>query len=648
MSKPLIWTGLVVGGVCLLAYRYLSSGYENDHESKKGGTFESVFVDDGSSSAPKKKAVKKERFVEPNKEVVPILILYGTEYGLSSEVAKKLEEEVNAIDGFWARVVDMEEFEILEFDKEQVVLIVNSTYGDGVPPTTARPFFDNMEALSNSGTNSTLFSHLQYCVLALGDSAYPYYCRAGKTMDKLFGDLGAKKIMNRVDVDQEDWSVMDPWVEKVCAKLLLKKSDLQIRSGDYLHDKVLASAANSGFNRKKPYYSKLSVRRAITQMNDGEDKETIHYDFELEDSGLTFTVGDALAIYPTNSLEEVDQILMYLASDANTASQMKINTPSWHYIEEGQEEKSTQMLLRDALAKCYDLHNLKPELLQLIRDKTKNKNDKTVLTDLLAEGTGKSNTGLQDYLYKHHLVDVFSQFKDAIPSIPLDDLLSRLSRLLPRYYSISSSLKAHPTKVSITVAVVRYTLHGSKRVGVTSTFLSDRVSEGERIPIFVNNNPDFRLPTDAQTPIVMVGPGTGLAPFRAFLQERDAQGALTNPSLNTIFFGCRHYGKDFLYREELETLHKDSKINLITAFSRDQAQKVYVQHRIEEHASFVWESLSNGGHFYVCGDANHMAGDVHKVLLQIVEKHGNMSSEEAEHYIEKLEKDKRYQKDIWF
>eukprot|EP01113_Clastostelium_recurvatum_P050377 TRINITY_DN951_c0_g2_i3.p1 TRINITY_DN951_c0_g2~~TRINITY_DN951_c0_g2_i3.p1 ORF type:complete len:691 (-),score=230.10 TRINITY_DN951_c0_g2_i3:187-2175(-) len=648
----------LAGGAAFLAYRYFAGGPQYD--PSLGGRFEDL-VEAPPEALFTNTKKKVERFVFPGSSVVPVLIFYGTEYGLSREVAVKIEEKVNSIDGLWGRVVDMEEHDMLEMDREQIVLIVTSTYGDGVPPTTARPYYDliGADVMADPADGAGLvddaakiYSHLKYSVLALGDSAYPYFCRAGRTMDRRFEQLGAQRIMPIVEVDQEDWAVMDAWIEKVGSHVAGLKASAVPRDDDYLHEKALVASASNGFGRKRPYYARLGVKSLLTKINGtgSEDKETIHFEFELGDSGLTFTVGDALALQPTNCPDEVRALLKLMAPlvSSGSADQHKIGTPSWHYIEDGQEDRPAKMALGDALSKCYDIHNLKPELLQLIKDKTKDSKHRQFLESLLAAGTGKTNQPLQDYLYNHHLVDALQQFKNTISHLRLDDVLSRVSRLLPRYYSISSSLKHSPTTVSVTIAVVRYTLHSTVRKGVTSTMLADRIKEGDRVPIFVNPNPDFRLPASADTPIIMVGPGTGLAPFRAFIQEREALGALTDPALNVLYFGCRHKEKDFLYKEALERLHEERKIELITAFSRDQQKKVYVQNRIAENAEAVWRTLSAGGHIYICGDAAHMAGDVHQALVYIAHTHGSMSEHDAAHFLEKMEKDKRYQKDVWF
>ncbi|EGC39536.1 NADPH-cytochrome-P450 oxidoreductase [Dictyostelium purpureum] len=572
----------------------------------------------------------KERFIKPNGEVVPILIFYGTEYGLSAEVAKKLEEQINKLgDGqFWARIVDMEEYELIEFEKEQLVLIITSTYGDGVPPTTARPFFDYLAA------NQLNLSHIQFCVLALGDRSYPHYCAAGKQMDKDFERCQSKRIKDRVEVDQEDWTIFDRWIDSVCG-MVPQLSGLEKRNDDYLYEKAKIFALTQGkHNKKKPYYSKLLVKRVLTK----GDKVGIHLEFELGDSELKYIPGDALAILPDNPASEVSAIISLLKLSAST----KVSTPGWHYQETDQPNPS-QITLSHILTKCYDIHNLKPELLQLLRDSAKDASQKEKLTALLEKGTGKINQVLVEFLENHHLVDVLKMFSSARP--PIDDILAQLAKLLPRYYSIASSMKSNEKTVSLCVAVVKYDLHGSERVGIASTHMADRMNVGDRVSIFVNNNPDFRLPADGNTPVLMIGPGTGIAPFISFIEERKALG---HTGENHLFFGCRRSDEDFLYKEELEKYNSDGFIKLYTAFSRETSQKVYVQNRLLENSQQIIDLINNNGNIYICGDAKSMAPQVHETLSLIICKHMSIDEADAQAMLHNMEVNHRYQKDVWF
>jgi len=267
------------------------------------------------------------------------------------------------------------------------------------------------------------------------------------------------------------------------------------------------------------------------------------------------------------------------------------------------------------------------------------------LKELLKDGTSKENKVLNDYFYGREVIDVLLEHPSIKLAQSINDFLGTLGQLLPRYYSISSAYIQDPSKVSITIAIVRYQSHNRDRKGVCSTFLSDRTSQGDIIPIFVNDNPDFRMPKDSSLPILMIGPGTGIAPFRAMLQER----IITNATgKNILYFGCRLTTQDFLYKEELERLRDENKLVLHTAFSREQKKKVYVQHKLIEASAEVWDLIQSGGHIYVCGDAKYMAVDVHAALIDISMKYGNQGKEEAEKLLANLESVKRYQKDVWF
>ncbi|KAN0050980.1 hypothetical protein ACTA71_004286 [Dictyostelium dimigraforme] len=621
---------LVLLGAGVTTTYYLYKFFTAPAVSKDEGDKFGFNAPDPSALARAAVKEKKERFVKPSDDVCPILILYGTEYGLSAEVAKKLEESINGkLQGFWARIIDMEEYEIIEFEKEQIVLIITSTYGDGVPPTTARPFFDYLEA------NRLNLSHIQFSVLALGDRSYPHYCAAGKTLDRQFEEMGAKRFRDRIEVDQEDWTCFDRYIDTVCG-LVPTLGGLEKREGqDYLYEKAKLFALSQGkYNKKKPYSSKLLVKRILTK----GDKVGIHLEFELGDSELKYVPGDALAILPDNPASEVSAIIASL----KLSPSFKVSTPGWHY-QESEQPNPSQITLTHILTKCFDIHNCKPELLQLLKDHVKNQQEKDKLSTLLAQGTGKSNTVLVEFLENHHLLDILKMFSSARP--PIDDLLAQLAKLLPRYYSIASSMSENKLTVSLCVAVVKYDLHGSERVGIASTHMADRMNVGDRVSIFVNNNPDFRLPENPTTPILMVGPGTGIAPFVSFIQERKALG---HTGENHLYFGCRRSDEDFLYSQELQQYHNDGLIKLYTAFSRETSQKVYVQNRLLENSQQICDLINAGGHIYICGDAKSMAPQVHETLSLIITKHMSIDEADAQALLHKLEKEKRYQKDVWF
>lgn len=633
---------LAGGGALGLAagiYRYYTS--EGAPFDVGGGHFS--FVEDismdsfGSSKRPELKFARQP----PPSGSKAVLLLYGTEYGFSQELAKKMEEELYNLDmNLYPRTVDMEEFDLIEWDKENLAILFCSTYGDGVPPTRARASFDFMEA------NKLDLHHLKFSLLAMGDTSYPHYCKAGRTLDQLFENFGGQRIHNRSEVDQEDWPVIDRWFKAVLAQI--STVDLpSIEQSDYLWDKVTSGTYEKklSFDRMNPFYGTLVKKENLTTLSGPEDKETLHFEFDLGESSdaMKYIVGDSLGVLADNLARDVDDIIIALGVDGAT----KVPSPSWKYKSVNGEEHGDQMELRAALLHYYDLKNLKPKLIQVFQTHSEKNGaapaEREQLKNLMEKGLSKDNTVLTEYLHGRELIDILETFGSV--KVPLADILSNLGQLLPRYYSISSSYITDSSTVSITVAVVRYNTFKRDRIGVCSTHLSDRVNVGDRIPIFVNNNPDFRLPADPSKDILMVGPGTGIAPFRAMLQERVKVGATGK---NVLYFGCRRSDSDFLYKNELEALQEKGLLKLHTAFSRQDKQKVYVQHKLAETGAEVWELLKAGGHIYICGDAQYMANDVHAALKQIVRDFTNVDEAGADKFLADLEAERRYQRDVWF
>ncbi|MBV9488636.1 MAG: sulfite reductase subunit alpha, partial [Verrucomicrobia bacterium] len=378
-----------------------------------------------------------------------------------------------------------------------------------------------------------------------------------------------------------------------------------------------AVPAKAAYSRKNPFPAALLTNRKLTA--EGSGKETRHYEISLAGSGLSYEVGDALGVIPTNCPALVDDLLHVLNCDGEEA----VPTP------EGEEES-----LRTALLRHYEITKIPATLLKAVAERS---SDRT-LADLMRP---EEKEALSHYLWGREIVDLLLDF--ASVTLSPAEFVSHLKKLQPRLYSISSSLKAFPEQVHLTVSTVRYDSFGRKRKGVCSTFLADRVTGP--VPVFVQVSHSFRLPADGRTPIVMVGPGTGVAPFRAFLHERRVASA---QGRNWLFFGEQRAATDFYYRDELEAMLADGHLTkLSTAFSRDQGQKVYVQHRMLEHGPELWAWLQDGAHFYVCGDASRMAKDVDLALHAIIETHGGLGKGGAAEYVKKLKADKRYQRDVY-
>ena len=376
------------------------------------------------------------------------------------------------------------------------------------------------------------------------------------------------------------------------------------------------SSAVSTYSRKNPFPARLTTTRRLTAPGSG--KETLHFEVSLAGSGLVYEVGDSLGIFPSNDPAEVGAVL---AAAGLTG-------------DEAVESAGTN--LREVLTRQVTLREPSRQLLAALVEKCPEAGELTELIDPEAKSV------MDDWIDGREVVDILQAYPQA--KFTADELVKVLRKLQPRLYSIASSPKAFPEDIHLTVAIVRYELHGRNRQGVCSTYLADRVSGGT-MPVFIHSAKHFRQPEDTSMPVIMVGPGTGIAPFRAFLQEREAIGA---PGKTWLFFGDRNRSTDFLYEDEIGAWRKKGVLHrLDTAFSRDQAEKVYVQHRMMENAAELWRWLEEGGYFYVCGDASRMAKDVDEALHRIVEEAGGKSKEEAAAYVEELKKTKRYRKDVY-
>ena len=382
------------------------------------------------------------------------------------------------------------------------------------------------------------------------------------------------------------------------------------------------AAPASAYSRKNPFPAKLVTNRLLSAQGSG--KEIRHFEIDLTGSGLSYEVGDALGIYASNCPEQVQEIIAALGATGDEMVNGAAGNP---------------VPLRQALLNDYIITQPSKEFIAALAARIEGT---AVVKELLADPLRKDD--LQKYLWGMELID-FLLMHPSIKFTP-DELVGTLRKLQPRLYSISSSLKAHPDQVHLTIATVRYESHGRQRKGVASAFLADRCGKPDsKVPLFFHSAKHFRLPADPKTPVIMVGPGTGVAPFRAYLQERKAIGG---GGKNWLFFGDQREAFDYLYRDELEASLADGSLtHLHTAWSRDQDKKVYVQHRMEESAGELWKWLEEGAHFFVCGDAARMAKDVDAALNKVVEVAGGKSTVEAAEYVEGLKKAKRYKRDVY-
>ena len=543
-----------------------------------------------------------------------VSVLFGSESGNSEALAKRIAKAAQKR-GWESSAMGLDKISARELTKESCVLIVTSTFGDGEPPENAKAFHAELHA-----PDQPRLENLRFAVLALGDTNYEKFCACGREFDLRLEALGARRIYERVDCNLDFEAAVETWQTGVFSVLdagaaapVLDKAATSV---------VPAPAAAApdpapAYSRKNPFPAKLLVNRLLTSSASG--KETRHFEISLAGSGLTYEAGDALGVMPTNCPALVDDLLHALNRDGEEA----VPTP------DGGEAS-----LRTALLRHYEISKIPPALLKVIAERS---SDKTLAG--LMEPAAKD--ALSHYLYGREIVDLLRDF--ASVTFTPGEFVGHLRKLQPRLYSISSSLKAFPEEVHLTVAAVRYESFGRKRKGVCSTFLADRAAGP--VPVFVHKAAAFRLPQNGDLPVIMVGPGTGVAPFRAFLHERRATGA---KGRNWLFFGEQRASTDFFYREELEQMMTDKHLTLLTtAFSRDQAEKIYVQHRMLEHGPELWSWLEAGAHFYVCGDASRMAKDVDAALHSVIQNSGGLSPEAAAEYVKKLKADKRYQRDVY-
>jgi len=539
-----------------------------------------------------------------------LTVLYGTESGNSEGLADQTVKAAKHA-GFKAKAVNMADLKVAKLKEMQNLLVIVSTWGEGDPPETAVDFYQDFMSDKAPRLENTRFS-----VLSLGDTSYEHFCKMGQDFDSRLAGLGAKRVFDRKDCDVDFDDDFATW--HVGALTALEELAVPEASATTAATPAATTAAPVQYSRKNPFPAALNERALLN--GKGSAKETIHLEFDLAGSGLSYETGDALAVIPHNAEDVIEDFLKSTRLDPENLVLIK------------EEEFS----LREALTSQLDITSLTLPVI-----KRYNEIAKDAKLDTLLDPVNKKD--LQEYLYGREIIDLFHEFPAR--EITADALVGILRKLPPRLYSIASSPKAHPDEVHLTVGVVRYDAHGRERKGVCSTYLADRIAEGEKAGVFVTPNKHFKVPADNDAPMIMVGPGTGIAPFRAFIEERKAIGA---QGKNWLFFGDQHYLTDFLYQTEWQDYLADGILTkLDVAFSRDQQQKVYVQDRMRANSKEFYAWLEQGASFYVCGDASRMATDVDVALHDIVAQEGGLSKEAAAEYVKQLKADKRYLRDVY-
>ena len=536
----------------------------------------------------------------------PLTVLFATQTGTAESLARKTAKQARGR-GFAASVIDAAEASVAVLAGSGTLLVVASTYGDGEPPDAAEPLWAELNR-----SDAPRFDEVSFAVLALGDSSYRHFCAFGHALDERLAALGGTRLCECTDCDV-DLESFAGWLERVPAtggaagtaaangSGAAHVSGLPVAPDDAEADDAEPDPG-AGYDAADPFPASLRASRALTAAD--SEKDIRHVVVDIAGSGIAYRPGDALGVLPRNAPGLVDAVLAAAGCGAD----------------EPVEIGGSARPLREALARRCDLTRPKAALAERL--------------GMPGERAGRG-------------VDVLDLLRDAAPGVlTAQELAAALAPLRPRLYSIASSPLAAADEVHLTIAMVHWVAAGRARDGVCSTYLGLRAAAGEEVQVYLHANRNFRLPDDDQAPIVMIGPGTGIAPFRAFLQERRGRGAAGSRSW--LFFGNPHRATDFLYRDELEAWLRDGTLGrLTTAFSRDQRHKVYVQHRIAEHGAELFRWLEEGAHLYVCGDAERMAPDVDEALRKVIGDHGGGGAAAAAAYLLDLKRARRYQRDVY-
>lgn len=532
-------------------------------------------------------------------------ILYGSQTGNAEALAQTAAKSARA-KGLVPVVQALGDVDLDVFATMRHVLIVTSTYGEGEMPDNAQLFWDAISA-----STAPRLEQMHFAVLAIGDTGYDGFCQAGKFIDMRLEQLGAKRVVDRIDCDIDFEEPSSEW---------LNSSMPQFAASAGSSGTVLESAPEApvipGSNKSNPYAAALITNKRLS--GEQSAKDIRHFEFDLSDSGLKYEAGDALGVIPVNEPSLVSLLLTQLNADYETP------VPGF--------DRS----LGDLLTYQFEISEPSRKLIEWVGQNTTNQELRHVL-----QHDDKDALGV--WLWGKDTLDLLQLELTRTLAVP--EFVALLRPLQHRAYSISSSSKAHPDQVHLTVASVRYHSGGRNRGGVCSTYLAERVRRGEKPAIFISPNKSFRVPANNSAPLIMVGPGTGIAPFRAFLQERQATGA---QGKNWLFFGDQHQEHDFIYQDELLAWRDNGLLTrLDLAFSRDQEKKIYVQSRMLEQGAELYAWLQEGAYFYVCGDASRMAKDVDNALYEVVRQFGGLSTERAADYIDQLKKEKRYLRDVY-
>ncbi|MCW7763717.1 NADPH-dependent assimilatory sulfite reductase flavoprotein subunit [Photorhabdus luminescens] len=538
-----------------------------------------------------------------------ITLISASQTGNARRLAEQLRDDLLA-EKFNVNLFNAGDYKFKQIAQEKVLIIIASTQGEGEPAEEAVALYKYLYSKKAPKLNDTAFA-----VFGLGDTSYERFCQAGKDFDNRLNELGAQRLLERVDGDVEYQQAAAQW-RKQLTGILKQRIPAEVGTViTYAQNGPVNEVFSTSYTKQAPLTAALATRQKITGR--GSDKDVRHIEIDLGDSGFRYQPGDALGVWFENDPELVDEVLNLL----------------WLKGIEQVEVNGQKLPLREALIRHVELTQNTSVIVEKYAALAKDEKLLSLIADKQA---------LQQYAHNKPIADMI---REAASQPEAQQFIDLLRPLTPRLYSISSSQAEVENEVHLTVGVVRYEINGRARTGGASGYLADRLQENGDIRIFIEHNDNFRLPANPRTPVIMIGPGTGIAPFRAFMQQREADGA---EGKNWLFFGNPHFTEDFLYQVEWQRYVKDGLLTRIDlAWSRDQQHKVYVQDKLREQGEEVWRWIEEGAHLYVCGDANRMAKDVEHVLLDIISEHGGMDSEQADEFLSELRLERRYQRDVY-
>ncbi|OEK28677.1 sulfite reductase [NADPH] flavoprotein alpha-component [Staphylococcus saprophyticus] len=550
--------------------------------------------------------------VSASTEPLDVHVLYGTETGNAEEIAETFETKLKS-QNLNVHLWDMDDFPRDSLPEVEHLFIICSTQGVGEPPINALDLYDYLH-----GDDAPQLDQVNFAVLALGDQDFPDFCQAGKDFDHILGQLGANRVADRVDCDFDYEETAEQWITNMLELLTQASSNTNEETPSVENEDVTIEEPQAPYSKSNPFQAEVLKNTILTQPE--ASREVRHLEISLEGYREAYEPGDSLVVIPQNDPVLVNQLIDALNWDAETPIQMN--------------DSDSMRSLKEALTHDFEIAKLTPVLM---------KNAAELLGNPMLNANIQKSEWVQNYIYGKDVIDLI---RDFTPVALEPNMLPQLLRKLPpREYSIASSNKVNPNSVHITVRVVKYEAHRRERFGVCSVQLADHTSVGDKLPVYLKKNPNFKFPYDTETPVIMIGAGTGIAPYRAYLQER---AYLNLKGEQWLIFGNQNYHHDFLYKDDLEQWLEEgvlSKLDL--AFSRETENKIYVQHRIEENSAEFYKWIQAGATIYLCGNKDEMASGVHESLIKVLIKEGNLDETEAEAYLTEMIKNQRYQRDVY-